>query len=69
MTATGIAVGLPCAFAGGRLIRHLVFSPLPADPLVTASVAAVLLGVGLAAGYLPARWAMKMDPIAALLHE
>lgn len=65
----GVLIGLPCALAASRLIAHLLFGLSPRDPGTLAFVAGALLSVGILAGYLPARRAMRVDPMVALRHE
>jgi predicted permease len=69
LTLIGIAVGLPCALAATRLIAHMLFGVTPYDPVTLATVAIALLAVGALAGYIPARRAMKVDPMVALRYE
>jgi len=69
LTVIGIAVGIPCAVVAARLIAHLLFNVTPYDPVTLALVPVVLLAVGALASYIPARRAMKVDPLVALRHE
>jgi putative ABC transport system permease protein len=66
MTATGLAFGLIAAFALSRALQDLVFAVRPTDPLTYAAIAALLLSVAALASYVPARRAMRVDPIAVL---
>ena len=66
LTSIGIAIGLAGAFAFTRLMRTLLFSVSPTDPLTYAGIAAVLGAVALVASYLPARKATRVDPVIAL---
>lgn len=65
----GIAVGIPCALGAARLITHLLFNVTPYDPITLALVPLALIVVGTLASYIPARRAMKVDPIVALRCE
>jgi putative ABC transport system permease protein len=69
LTMTGIAVGLIGAIATTRLLATLLFTTSATDPLTYGSVAVLLAGVALIASYLPARRAMKVDPLVALRYE
>jgi predicted permease len=66
LTLAGIALGAPCALAATRLIAHSLFGLSPVDPLTLAAASSALFAVGAIAGYLPARRALKSDPMAAL---
>ena len=66
---TGIALGLVLAWALTRLIDSLLFGVTPTDASTFASVSALLMLVVLAACYLPARRATRVDPLVALRNE
>jgi predicted permease len=65
----GIAIGVPAALAGTRLIRSLLFGLGFADPIVIVSAAALLALVAALAGFVPARRASRVDPMVALRYE
>ena len=65
LALTGIAAGVFGALALTRFLSSLLFGVRPTDPLTFAAVAALLLMVALAACYIPARRAMKVDPMVA----
>ena len=69
LTLIGIAVGIPCAVATARLITHLLFKVSPYDPVTLALVPLVLIAVGALASYIPARRAMRVDPMVVLRYE
>jgi putative ABC transport system permease protein len=65
----GIAAGICMALAATRLLGSLLFGLRPHDSATVAMSAALLAAVSLAAGYLAARRAAKLDPISALRHD
>jgi predicted permease len=69
MAAIGGALGLAAALLLGRAARSLLFELSPTDPAVPASAMLALGAVVLAAGYLPARRASRIDPVVALRSE
>src|SRR5437762_6730893 len=69
LVGTGVGIGLPCAFAATRLIDRMVYGLSPNDPVTVACVVGALLAVGVLAAYLPARRAMRIDPMVALRCE
>jgi putative ABC transport system permease protein len=69
LAAAGIVLGLAAAYGLTRLMASLLFQVKPNDPAVFASVAAILTAVALLASYLPARRALRVDPVVALRHQ
>jgi putative ABC transport system permease protein len=65
----GIGIGLVAALGLTQSMKSLLFGIGATDPLTFISVAATLLFVALAASYLPARRAMRVDPLVALKYE
>jgi ABC-type antimicrobial peptide transport system permease subunit len=66
LAAIGIVAGLGVALALARAVQTLLFGITPTDPLTYAAIAALLLVVALVASYLPARRALRVDPVQAL---
>jgi predicted permease len=69
LAAAGIVLGLAAAYGLTRLMVSLLFQVKPNDPAVFGSVAATLAAVALLASYLPARRALRVDPVLALRHQ
>ena len=65
----GLLIGLPLALGMGRAVSGLLYGIAPNDFTTFAAVAAILAAVALAACYIPARRAMRVDPMVALRNE
>jgi len=66
MAGAGTIVGLLGAIIGARLLRSMLFGISPSDPVTLGAVSALLLVIGAAAAYIPARRATAIDPARAL---
>ena len=69
MAALGVLIGIGASLAITRLISTLLFGISTTDPLTFVGVAVLLSAVALFASYIPARRAMRVDPIVALRYE
>jgi predicted permease len=69
LVLTGVVIGVPLVFAAGKWISSLLFGVKPADPLALVLAAALMFMIGVAACYIPARRAMRVDPMVALRYE
>ena len=69
LAAAGAAIGVLAGLAGGSLMRTLLYSVTPTDAVTLISVPLGLVAVALLACYVPARRAMKVDPLIALRSE
>jgi macrolide transport system ATP-binding/permease protein len=69
LVLVGVAIGLPVIFGAGRWISSLLFGVKPADPTALALATALMFAAGILACYIPARRAMRVDPMVALRCE
>ena len=69
LAAGGTAIGMGAAIPLGRLLRSLLYEVSPTDPLTFTLLPAVLCAVALLASYLPARRAIRINPIQALRQD
>jgi putative ABC transport system permease protein len=69
LIAGGVAIGLLVSYAVTRLLASEISGVSVTDPWTFGAVASLVAAVGLAACYLPARRAMRVDPVVALRYE
>jgi len=69
LVLAGIMIGAPATIAATRLISSRLYGVGAVEPLTLASAVAVMIAVALAAAFLPARRAAKVDPMDALRNE
>jgi putative ABC transport system permease protein len=69
LAAIALLFGLAGSLALSRVLRSLLFEVTPTDPATLASVCLVVLAVSALAAFLPARRAMRIDPVVALRYE
>jgi putative ABC transport system permease protein len=69
VAVAGLAIGLLAALGLSRLVASLLYGIGATDPETFVATPALLATVAMLASYVPARWAMKVDPMVALRHE
>jgi putative ABC transport system permease protein len=69
LALAGVVLGVAGALALSRFIATMLFSVKPFDPASYAATATLLLAIAACACYMPARRAMKVDPIVAMRQE
>src|SRR6266849_9782243 len=69
LTGIGLAIALPISFAVSWAMASLIFGVVSVDFTIVAGFTALLLAVALAAGYVPARRAIRVDPMVSLRYE
>ena len=65
----GLGIGMPAALAGGRVLAGQLYGVKSYDPMIIGVAAAVLAACAVLAASVPARRAMKVDPMVALRYE
>lgn len=69
LLGAGVLIGVPLAMGVGKAMGSLLFGLKPTDPLTLVTGVALLAAVAMAAAYIPARRAMKVNPMVALRYE
>jgi len=69
LTSVGLALGVACALAASQFVASMLYGVSARDPLTLAAVTVVLTTVAAVAGWIPARRAVRVDPMVALRYE
>jgi len=69
LALAGVFIGVAAALGLTRLMASLLYGVTARDPIAMTSVALLLIGVALAATYIPARRASRVDPVVSLRYE
>jgi ABC-type antimicrobial peptide transport system permease subunit len=69
LAGVGLAISVPAALSASQLVKSFLFETQPNDPGILVLAGAVLVSAAILAGYVPARRASRIDPLAALRHE
>ncbi len=69
LAGAGLLIGVAAAFGASRVLAKLLYGVKPSDPLTYVAAASCLGAIAIVACYVPARRAMRVDPIAALKQE
>src|SRR5207302_8933843 len=69
LVGAGVIVGLPAIWATTRLVSGMLFGVSPTDPWMIRAAVGLIVLTAVTAAYLPARRAMRINPIAALKYE
>jgi ABC-type antimicrobial peptide transport system permease subunit len=69
LASVGVAIGVVCSLALTRLMAKMLYGVSPSDPVTFLTIAVLLLLIAMAACYVPARRAMRVDPAIALRYD
>jgi ABC-type antimicrobial peptide transport system permease subunit len=69
MVGSGMIIGLPCAYAIGRILKSALFELKPLDPAAVGLALFALMAAALMAAWVPARRAANIEPMMALREE